>query len=344
MSHDVESAMFVGEGAWHGLGTVFKEAPDIPEALVVSGLDWRVTLEPVFVERASLTADFERVHDFERVPTGHKAVIRSSDQKVLGVVGPDYMPLQNEDAFAPFEPLIESGMLKLNAAGSLRGGSRLWILAKLANQEAEVVPGDPVGGYLLCYTSHDGSLRASYQHTAVRVVCANTLALAIGRADAGKETRIQFRHTASIKDRTLNLTEQFARVGQEFEEGVAIYRFLAGKPCPNARKYFRQVLELPEEREAPAERGLYGAMARARREEREQAHENGKRQLKTLEALLLSQPGTEFAPDSMWQSYNAVTFWIDHERGYDDDSRLNSSWLGDGRKIRERALRIAVEA
>src|SRR5678815_2693601 len=162
MAHEVESGMFVGQPAWHGLGTVLPNAPSIEDAIVCAGLDWTVKLAPL-----AIVADGR--------PVDHCATVRESDDSILGVVGPGYVPLQNREAFAWFQPMVESGAVTLEAAGSLREGRRIWILGRCADSSADIVPGDEVRQYLLLAHGHDGSLAIRVGFTSVRVVCANTL-------------------------------------------------------------------------------------------------------------------------------------------------------------------------
>src|SRR5262249_27318291 len=129
-----------------------------------AGLDWEVELFPLF------TATGQQVT--------HKAVKRSTDGKVLGVVGPRWQPLQNKDAFNWFDPFLAAGQATLEAAGSLAGGTRVWVLAKLNRDPIVVVPGDEVTKYLLLSNGHDGSLAVRCGFTPIRVVCNNTLQMA----------------------------------------------------------------------------------------------------------------------------------------------------------------------
>lgn len=315
MAHEFETGFFVGKPAWHGLGTVLQCAPTIDEALIQAGLNWTVSCRPLLTT------------DGLPVTTGHKATVRDTDQRVLGVVGSRYVPLQHEKAFQPFGPLVDSGLVTLEAAGSLRGGSRVWILAKLKDATADVVPGDAVKGYLLFYTGHDGTLRASYQHSRTRVVCMNTLSAAIRAGDAGTEQRVQLVHTASINQQVDKLTGAFALMAETFRGDIDAYQFIASKQCAKPELYFRDVLQIPEK--------TIG---------QDQPDDQGKRQMQALLESYETQPGRMFAAGSYWQAYNAVTYWLDHERGRSADTRLNSTWFGDGANIRNRAMVIALNA
>ena len=120
---------------------------------------------------------------------------------MLGVVGPRYTILQNQDAFKWFQPFLEAKEAALHTAGSLRGGSRIWVLAKLNREPLVIAQGDEVEKYLLLSHSHDGSLAVRVGFTPIRVVCQNTLSMA-HNADASK--LIRFKHTKDIHE---NLAE-----------------------------------------------------------------------------------------------------------------------------------------
>jgi phage/plasmid-like protein (TIGR03299 family) len=149
---------------------------DWPAASKKAGLDWEVELVPL------ITADTQS-------QVAHRAVRRTSDARVLGVVGPRYAPLQNKDAFGWFQPFLDVREAALHTAGSLKSGSRIWVLAKLNRDPLVIAEGDTVEKFLLLSHGHDGSLAVRCGFTPVRVVCANTLAMAHG-SDASKLIRM----------------------------------------------------------------------------------------------------------------------------------------------------------
>ena len=336
MPHELESGFFVGKPAWHGLGKVLNEAPNIGDTQRLADLDWEVEEQALY----TLTTDGEA----RDIGTGHKAIVRESDGRVLGVVGHRYTPLQNAKAFKPFQPLVDAGLIELDAAGSLRQGQRVWILGKLKGAEAEVLPGDATRGYLLFYTGHDGTLAASYQRTAIRVVCMNTLSMAVARGDAETEARAQFRHTANISEQIDALTRTFRIASSDFADTVTVYKFLAAEQCRDPRAYFRAVLGASSGNGSNGNGNGHAGMHSAMKvgTEHEDGREQKKRQLARLFEVFETQPGAEYGRGSYWQAYNAVTYWIDHDRGRSDDARMNASWFGTGRAIRDRAFEVAL--
>lgn len=166
MSANVESLFYVRETPWHGLGTKVMEAPTSADALTLAGLDWNVIQKTIKTE--------------DGIPiSGFKANIRDSDEKVLGVVTERYKVVQNTDAFSFTDSLVGEGV-KYETAGSLQGGRRTWLLAKLPQRY--IISGDEITPYLVFMNSHDGSGSIKVAMTPVRIVCENTLNLALSTA------------------------------------------------------------------------------------------------------------------------------------------------------------------
>lgn len=166
MSANVETMFYTREKPWHGLGTMVEEAPSSEEALVLAGLDWNVIQKPIE------TLDGIYV-------TGYKANLRDSDNKVLGIVTDRYRVVQNREAFAFTDELLGEGV-KYETAGSLQEGRRTWVLAKLPQRY--IISGDEITPYLVFMNSHDGTGAIKAAMTPIRVVCQNTLNLALSTA------------------------------------------------------------------------------------------------------------------------------------------------------------------
>ncbi len=166
MSANVETMFYTREKPWHGLGTQVMEAPTSAAALSLAGLDWRVIQKPLLT--------------YDEIPVpGFKANLRDSDNQVLGVVTDRYKVVQNEDAFAFTDSLLGEGVT-YETAGSLQNGRRTWILAKLPQRY--IISGDEITPYLVFMNSHDGSGAIKAAMTPIRVVCMNTLNLALSTA------------------------------------------------------------------------------------------------------------------------------------------------------------------
>jgi phage/plasmid-like protein (TIGR03299 family) len=224
MSHGITTndQMFsVREVPWHGLGVVLDEYPkSIDEALDKAGLGWKVTHgEVLLVKAPEWTDDFGAKHPAELIPAkGFKASLREDTAEVLGIVSDEYEVVDNRDAFRFLDVLIRSE-LHFETAGSLWGGRRVWVLARLP--EFIELGGDKSATYVYVANSHDGSMAVTAAATPIRIVCANTLGAALRQADHGAraERTFRFRHTGNLQAKfaearqvlgmTINYQKQF---------------------------------------------------------------------------------------------------------------------------------------
>lgn len=204
MSANVETMFYVRETPWHGLGTKVMEAPSSKEALRLAGLDWNVVQEPIYTEN-------------EEIIEGYKANVRDSDRRVLGVVTDRYKIIQNEEAFAFTDELLGEGV-RYETAGSLMNGRKVWILARMPQEY--IISGERISPYLVFSNTHDGSGAVKVALTPIRVVCQNTLNLALATA---KRSWAMI-HTGAVKEKmqeardTLSLASTYmTHLGKEFE-------------------------------------------------------------------------------------------------------------------------------
>ena len=192
MSANVETMFSALETPWHKLGKVTDGVLTANDALVQAELDWEVVLKHI-----SFTNKFGN-YTTETTIQDKYAVVRDSDYSCLGVVGSKYTPVQNRDAFTFMDNIVDSGEAKYETAGSLYGGRQIWILMNLSNVEGiEQVDGDKIVPYVLLTNSHDGTSALKVVTTPVRVVCSNTLRMAL------KSARQSFtvRHTSGISNK-----------------------------------------------------------------------------------------------------------------------------------------------
>ena len=203
MSANVESMFYVRETPWHGLGTKVASALTSRDALAASGLDWKVIQKPI------MTSDNEPI-------LGYKANIRESDNSILGVVTDRYKVVQNEEAFAFTDNLLGEGV-RYETAGSLQNGKKIWLLAKLPDKY--IIEGEQIEPYLVFSSSHDGSGAIKAAMTPVRVVCQNTLNIALANAKRVWST-VHVGDLANKMDEahnTLLLAEKYmSKLGTEF--------------------------------------------------------------------------------------------------------------------------------
>lgn len=193
MSANVETMFSALETPWHKLGKVTDGVLTANDALIQAELDWKVELKDMFYDTESLMGDYSKT----KVPDKF-AVVRDSDNSCLGVVGRKYTPVQNRDAFTFMDNIVDSGEAKYETAGSLYDGRHIWILMNLSNVEGiEQVDGDEIVPYVLLTNSHDGSSALKVITTPVRVVCSNTLRLALNSA----RQSFTVRHTSGISNK-----------------------------------------------------------------------------------------------------------------------------------------------
>jgi phage/plasmid-like protein (TIGR03299 family) len=205
MAANVETMFSVREKPWHGLGTIVAEAPASAEALKLAGLDWNVVQKPIYTS-------------FNRPVEGYKANVRDSDGKVLGVVSDRYKVVQNVDAFSFTDELLGKGV-RYETAGSLQEGRKVWLLARLPREY--VIGGELISPYLVFSNTHDGSGSVKVAVTPIRVVCNNTLNLALSKA----KRAFSIMHTGNIHDKiqeakdTLFMADAYMEnLGAEFEQ------------------------------------------------------------------------------------------------------------------------------
>lgn len=180
------------------------EAPASEEALKIAGLDWKVLQEPIY------TMGKEKIEGF-------KVNVRDTDRRVLGVVSDRYKIVQNQEAFSFTDELLGEGV-RYETAGSLQNGRKVWLLARMPHEY--IISGERITPYLVFFNSHDGSGAIKAALTPIRVVCQNTLNLALSTA----KRSWSMIHTGNIQGKiqeardTLFLAEKYMdSLGKEFE-------------------------------------------------------------------------------------------------------------------------------
>lgn len=204
MAANVETMFYTREKPWHGMGTYVEEAPTSADALRLAGLDWKVLQKDICTKEGIQVA-------------GYKANVRSTDNQILGVVTERYKVIQNEEAFAFTDALLGKGV-RYETAGSLQEGRRVWLLARMPREY--IIAGECISPYLVFSNTHDGSGAVRVAITPIRVVCNNTLNLALNTA----KRSWSMVHTGDIKGKmqeasdTLFLAEKYMEnLGKEFD-------------------------------------------------------------------------------------------------------------------------------
>lgn len=331
MAHEIDfttqaqgSAMFAYKPAWHGFGTVVTEAQTSADALRIAGLDWEVRL----TELAAIMPDGSHQH----IGT-HRATMRTDTGRALGAVGLRYKPLQNRDAFSWMDEVIggENPMAIWHTCGSLREGRKVWMLAKLPGH-VEVTDRDVLEKYVLITNSHDGLGAVRLFPTSVRVVCANTLRLAIGMADKAKSSDglplgLKLFHTTGGLSRRVEKARECLGVINNAHEGFG----LAARQMMAKEVSTQQVSD------------YFGGLVASR---------GDRSRDKVLTSLWdrFSMPTNEGEHGAnVWTAYNAASEWADHElrvTGRGDvraERKFRSVLFGSSHAFKERAWASAME-
>lgn len=206
MAANVETMFSVREVPWHGLGRIVQEAPTSKDALELAGLDWIVEGRPLFLENG---AKIE----------GYVANVRNTDNYTLGVVTDKYRVVQNHEAFQFTDTLLGEGVT-YETAGSLNHGKKVWLLAKMPSTN---ILGDEVVPYLVFSNSHNGDSAIRVAMTPVRVVCQNTLNIALGSAQRQWTARHVGKLDSKLNDAkiTLGLANQYMQSLKEVADTTA---------------------------------------------------------------------------------------------------------------------------
>lgn len=297
---------YAGETPWHGLGTKVPADLSPEQMLQAARLDWNVNKVPAFANVGG-----------KQVPVGWSALVRSSDEKILGVTSDDWNPCQNADAFEFFNDFVAAGDMEMHTAGSLKDGKIVWALAKV-KESFELFNGDQVDSYLLFTNPHQYGQSIDVRFTPIRVVCNNTLTLSLNQK-ANQMVKVSHR-------REFNGDEVKEMLGVA-KEKLATYKEMAA--YLGSKRYTNESLSDYFKRVFPVTTG---------NKDKEMSR-NAKIALDVME----QQPGANFAEGSWWQAFNAVTFMTDHVVGRSADTRLQSAWFGYNKNLKTKALETAVE-
>lgn len=322
MAHELrehDSMLAVGQRPWHGLGVTLAEPPATgEEALRIAKLDWSVFRDPLFTasgERAVVVGAVSSQND------GQYAAMRREDtNEILGIVGPGYTPYQNSQMAALFNPLIEDGSLDIETCGSLFNGRRVWMLGKLKLDNMVIEPGDEVAKYIMCAHGHDGCFAVRFGYTPTRIVCNNTLRLAVG----SEETRaVKVLHTKNVEQSLQMLRDSMVHADEVFEMTAEQYRLLASRGVSRVdlREYARIMV---------------GAVKDDTEWTKGQAEKIGKIIGNAVE-------GRGNSGRNWWHAYNAFTEYLTWQAGSKLDRRMESAWFGEGAKSSDKALALALE-
>tara|TARA_R110002020_G_scaffold150764_1_gene327591 strand:+ start:6252 stop:7211 length:960 start_codon:yes stop_codon:yes gene_type:complete len=312
MAHAVETMAYAGELPWHGLGVPVSNDMGAYEMMNKAGLNWTVSKRDLYYRVNNVEGGY-----WYRIAM-KKALVRDTDNKQLSTVGDDWHTVQNKQAFDFFYDWVKEGNMEMHTAGSLLDGKLVWVLAKV-NETFEVLKNDIVESYLLFTNPHQFGNSINIRFTPIRVVCNNTLQLALG----GNNVGIRVAHTKQFDPEEVKVALGLAQKSMHDYKEVA--QFLASRKVTNEQvyayndklfpgtKYEREVLKCVRSKKAALANRLYNA----------------------------GTPGSELAKGTAWDAFNTVTYMYDHVLGNSNASRMKSSWYGKARIAKQEALHEA---
>lgn len=314
MAHEIEMVngvaqmVYAGDLPWHGLGAEVSDDITTDGMMKAAGLDWSVTKQPMYY--------MDDLGEMGEVP-GKSALVRSSDNKVMDIVGSDWNPVQNAEAFEFFREFVDAGDMKMHTAGSLKGGKMVWALAKvndgftIKTNQGE----DSVESYLLFSNPHQYGKSIDVRFTPIRVVCNNTLTLSINQqVDNYVRMGHQNPFDAATAMETLGMAHQKLETYKEAAEYLCQKTYTSEQMV----NYFNQVFP--------------------------SASENASYKAREAQEVMHTQAGANLGEGTFWQLFNTVTYMTDHTMGRNNDTRLQSSWYGTNANLKKKALELAVAA
>ena len=319
MAHLIEQMAYVGATPWHGLGSRLSPKQPIEIWQREAGMDWKIQDSPVHFKSDSIGA-LGSIHTFP----DQKVLYRSDTKAPLSVVSQRYQVVQPREVLEFYRDLTEVSGYELETAGVLKGGRKFWALAR-TGQGTTLRGNDQVNGYLLLATSCDGTLATTATPTTVRVVCNNTLTIALD----GSAKAIKVPHSTRFDPQAVK--KQLGIAVSQWDDFMHRMRLLSERKVQwhEAMRFFMNVLcdantntplpaVLPNERALRKVQGLYDGQGRG----------------STLES----------AQGTAWGLLNAVTEYVDHERrARSIEYRMDSAWFGQGAQLKQRALEAALQ-
>jgi len=319
MAHLVQQMAYVGEEPWHGLGNRLATKQPLEVWQQEAGMDWQIKESPVRF-MADSVGSLGSIHSFPE----QKVLYRSDTKEALSVVSQRYQVVQPREVLEFYRDLTDIFGYELETAGVLKGGKKFWALAR-TGQSTALKGNDLVNGYLLLATSCDGTLATTATPTTVRVVCNNTLTMAVNGATQAIKVPHRMRFDAQV------VKQQLGMAVSQWDSFMYRMRTLAERKVKprEAMNYFLRVLC-----DAHPATGEVSVLSNERALKRVQQLYDGQGRGSELKA----------AQDTAWGLLNAVTEYVDHERrARSTEYRIDSAWFGQGALIKQRALDTVLQ-
>lgn len=315
MAHLLEKMAYVGDVPWHGIGNQLSANQPIEVWAQQAGMDWSIREAPV----SFLTRDSDGFGAIASFPE-NKVLFRSDTKTPLSVVSQRFQVVQPSEILEFYRDLTEVSGFELETAGVLKGGRKIWALAR-TGQSSTLKGNDVNNAYVLLATACDGTLATTAQFTSIRVVCNNTLAVALGASNGAVKVRHNTAFDAQSVKRQLGISVSSWNSFMYQMKGLSERKVKTHE----AMNYLVRVFS--DERKAGSDNASDRTMAKAMA--LFDGHGRG--------AELASSKGTAFG------LLNSVTEFVDHERrARSTDYRLESAWFGQGATLKERALKQAL--
>lgn len=319
MAHLIQQMAYVGEAPWHQLGNQLPPKQPIEVWAERAGMNWEICETPV----RYMT---EQVGSLGSIMTfaEQKVLFRSDTKRPLSVVGGRYQVVQPRAVLEFYRGLTEISGYELETAGVLKEGRKFWALARIG-KEATLKGGDLVKGYLLLATSCDGTLATTATPTMIRVVCNNTLTMALEQATGAVKVPHNTAFDAEAVKRRLGVAVS------QWDNFMCRMKALADRKVKDdaATRFFLKVLCRTDTTPDPAQR---------------LANERALKRVQELYAGKGHGADLPSAQETAWGLLNAVTEHVDHERrARSQDHRLDSAWFGNGAAVKQRALEAALD-
>jgi phage/plasmid-like protein (TIGR03299 family) len=307
MTNDRANIAFVGDVPWHGLGQELTQDASIETWKEEAGMNWKIEESPIILGNTQVQYE------------GKKALYRGDTNTPLSIVSERYQVVQPEQVIEFFRDLTEDLGMKLNTAGCLFGGKRFWALAD-TGMAGKILGNDEVKGKLLLTSSCDGVTATVAQFTSVRVVCNNTLSLALNDKSSTK-ARVLHSQVFSPESIKQNL----------------------GLMADSWDNFMASITKLSEAEfsEKQAREFVTNLFMNGRTEKLSTRTMN---QVEQIVDLSYTGMGSEMARGTLWGTLNGVTEYFDHHSNTRvADTALWNSWYGGASNTKSRAFKEALE-
>lgn len=313
------------ERPWGSNGIKVDEHLSPSEMLQLAGLDWQVEKHRSYIDLQDPALVEQRSHGhndinvIKKVPINRSALVRTSDQKIIADVTPDWVPLQNVEAFKFFTDFVKAGNMHMDTVGSMKDGKLIWALAKV-DDGFTIGRDDRVDSFLLFTNPHEFGKAIDIRFMPIRFFCTNCLTRSLGKKgmfDQEKVVKINHR--------------------KEFDPEIA--KTALGLAHNQLELYKQQAEFLASKRWTEDKLDLFFRSVFPKGGDTNEKSRNHELALKVMD----TQPGAHSAEGSWWQAFNAVTYMTDHLMGRSQDTRLYSAWFDSNSKLKVKALDLAVE-